>query len=63
MFTILAILGFALVVFVLVEFILFLLATCWWLGVIVAIFVLGGFIDWCVIKHGFRKLFGKKKSE
>ena len=62
MFTILAILGFALLAFVLVEFILFLLATCWWLGIIVAIFVLGGFIDWCVIKHGFRKLFGKKSK-
>lgn len=62
MFTILAILGFALVAFVLVEIILFLLATCWWLGIIVAIFVLGGFIDWCVIKHEFRKLFGKKSK-
>ena len=40
MLTILAILGFALVAFVFVELIPFLLATCWWLGVIVAIFVL-----------------------
>ena len=62
MFTILAILGFALVAFVLVEFILFLLATCWWLGIIVAIFVLGGFIDRRKNKHGFRKLFGKKSK-
>lgn len=63
MITILGILGMILVVFILVEVIAFLLATCWWLGIIVGILCLGGFIDFCVVKHGFKKIFGKKKED
>ena len=62
MFTILAILGMILVAFVIVGVIAFLLATCWWLGIIIGIIFLLGFLDWCVVKHGFKKLFGKKES-
>lgn len=60
MFTILAILGIIMVLFLAVGLVTFLLATCWWLGILVAVGMILGFIDWCVIKHGFKKLFGKK---
>lgn len=61
MITIITILGLLLLAFLVGELIVFLLTTCWWLGLIIAIFVIGGIIDWFVVKNGFKKLFKKRK--
>ncbi len=63
MFTVLAILGMIFVGFLIVGLIVFLLSTCWWLAIALAIVFGFAFLDWCVVKHGFNKLFGKKEKE
>jgi fatty acid desaturase len=62
MITILTVLGLLLIAYLMVEIIIFLFATCWWLGIIVAIVFAGVWIDYAVIKHGLKKLFHKKSE-
>lgn len=62
MITLLTILAVIFVAVLLAELVLFLLSTCWWLGIIVAIGIVLGWIDWLVIKHGWKKLFGEKED-